>query len=94
MLKANFSCCPLCPHTTPFPEESSIIGVIYGVLLWADMNTATPLGAWGRSVIAVDAAAAAVTRRLHGVDNQRLHSADNQRRHGGAKQRGHSVAKV
>ena len=25
--------------------------VIYGVLLWADMNTATPLGARGRSVI-------------------------------------------
>ena len=50
-LKANSSCCPLRPRTTPFPEEKSILGVIYGVLLWADMNAATPLGAWGRSVI-------------------------------------------
>ena len=37
------------PRTTPFPEETSILGVIYGVLLCADMNAATPLGAWGRS---------------------------------------------
>ena len=37
------------PHTTPFTEEKSILlGNIWG-LLWADMNTATPLGAWGRS---------------------------------------------
>ena len=36
-------------RTTPFPEEKSILGVIYGVLLWADMDTAIPLGAWGRS---------------------------------------------
>ena len=28
---------------------SPVLGVIYGVLLWADMNTATPLGAWWRS---------------------------------------------
>ena len=42
------------PRTTPFPEEKSILGVIYGVLLWADMNAATPLGAWGRSVIPLD----------------------------------------
>ena len=26
--KYNPSCCPLCPHTTPFPEEKSILGVI------------------------------------------------------------------
>ena len=26
---------PCAPHTTPFPEEKSILGVIYGVLLWA-----------------------------------------------------------
>ena len=53
MDKANPSCCPLCPRTTPFPEEESILGVIYGVLLWADMNAATPLGAWGRSVVSL-----------------------------------------
>ena len=35
----------------PFPEENSILGVIYGVLLLADMNAATPLGSRGRSVI-------------------------------------------
>ena len=52
-IKANPSCCPLLPRTTPFPEEKSIPGVINGVLLWADVNAATPLGAWGRSVIAV-----------------------------------------
>ena len=43
--------CPLRPRTTPFPEEKSILEVIYGVALWADMNATTPLGAWGRSVI-------------------------------------------
>ena len=45
--KANPSCCPLRPRTAPFPEKKSILGVIYGVLLWADINAATPLGAWG-----------------------------------------------
>ena len=35
------------PRTTPFPEGKSTLVVIYGVLLWADMNAATPLGAWG-----------------------------------------------
>ena len=29
------------------------VGVIYGVLLWADMNAATQLGAWGRSVMSL-----------------------------------------
>ena len=29
-LKVNSSCCPLRPHTTPFTEEKSIPGVIYG----------------------------------------------------------------
>ena len=53
-VKANPSCCPLRPRTTPFPEEKSILGVIYGVLLWADMNAATPLGARGRSVMSLD----------------------------------------
>ena len=43
------SCCPLRPHTTALPDKT-YIGVIYGVLLWADMNAATPSGAWGRSV--------------------------------------------
>ena len=48
--KENSSCCPLRPHNTPYPEGKSILGVIYGVLLWADMNAATPLGTWGRSI--------------------------------------------
>ena len=52
--KENPTCYPLRPRTTPFPEEKSTLGVIYGVLLWADMNAATPLGAWGRSVISLD----------------------------------------
>ena len=29
----------------------SILGVLYGGLLWADMNTAAPLGAWGRYIM-------------------------------------------
>ena len=33
-----------------------MLGVIYGVLLWADMHTATPLRAWGRSVISFELA--------------------------------------
>ena len=40
--KANPSCCPLHPRTTPFSEEISILGVIQGVLLWAGMNAVTP----------------------------------------------------
>jgi hypothetical protein len=52
LVKVNPSCCSPCPRTTPSPEEKSILGVIYGVLLWADMNAATPLGAclafWSR----------------------------------------------
>ena len=28
-----------------------MLDVIYKVLLWADMNAATPLGGWGRCVI-------------------------------------------
>ena len=24
------------PHTTPFPEGKSVLGIIYGVLLWAE----------------------------------------------------------
>ena len=42
-----------CPPYYPFPRGKSILGVIYGVLLWADMNAATPLRAWGRSVISL-----------------------------------------
>ena len=49
--KVKFSCCPLRPRTTPFPEEKSILGVTHRVLLWTDMNAATPLGARGRFVI-------------------------------------------
>ena len=49
--KANASCCPLRPRTTPFPEENAILGVIYGFLLCAEMNAATPLGPRGRSVM-------------------------------------------
>ena len=49
------SCCPLRPRTTPFPEGKFILGVIHGiVLLQADTNAATPLGASGRSVISLD----------------------------------------
>ena len=40
------------PPYYPFPEDKCILVVIYGVLLWADMNAATPLGAWVCSVIA------------------------------------------
>ena len=42
--QGNPSCCSLRLRTTPFPEGKSILGVIYGVLLSADMNAATPLG--------------------------------------------------
>ena len=41
------------PAAAPLPEEKFIPGVIYSVLLWADMNAATPVGAWGCSIIAV-----------------------------------------
>ena len=34
-------------ESTPFPRGKSTLGVIYGVLLWADMNAATPLGRRG-----------------------------------------------
>ena len=52
--KEESSCCPPRPRATPFPEGKIkiILGVIYGVLMWADMNVATPPGARGRSVIA------------------------------------------
>ena len=43
-------CAPVLPHLL---EENSILGVIYGVVLWADMNAATPLGARGRSVMSL-----------------------------------------
>ena len=43
----TFQLLPPAPRTTPFPEEKTILGVIYGVLLWADMDAATPLGTWG-----------------------------------------------
>ena len=36
---------PMRPHTTPFTSEKSIIGVLYGVLMWVDMNAAN--WAWG-----------------------------------------------
>ena len=52
--KVNPSCYPLRPlrpRATPFPEEISILGVIYGVLMWADMNAATPL--WGVGTLCV-----------------------------------------
>ena len=47
--KANVSCCTLRPRTTPPPEESSILGVTHGVLLWADMNAAAPPGSRSHS---------------------------------------------
>ena len=48
--KANPSCCPHA-RTAPFPAEKSIIEVINGVLLCADMNAATPLGRGGRGAL-------------------------------------------
>ena len=48
LCKVNYSCCPLRPRTTPFAEENPMLWVTCGVLLWAGMNAATPLGAWGR----------------------------------------------
>ena len=56
VVKVNSSRCPLCPHTTPYTEEKSILGVIYRVLRRADMNTATPLGARGRSAMSLGGA--------------------------------------
>ena len=44
-IPAAAPCCPLLPRTTPSPEGNSIPGVLYEVLLGADMNAATPLGA-------------------------------------------------
>ena len=41
------------PPYYPFPRGKPILGVIYGVLLWADMNAATPLGAWGSSAMSL-----------------------------------------
>ena len=49
--QGKFELLPPAPPYYPFPRGKSILGVIYGVLLWADMNAATPLGAWGRSVM-------------------------------------------
>ena len=57
--KVNVSCCILRPRTTPFPEEISIPWVIYGGLLWADMNAATPPGSRGRSVLCAGSGPAA-----------------------------------
>ena len=53
VLQGKFQLLPPAPPYYPFPEEKSILGVIYGVLLWADMNAATPLGAQGRSVMSL-----------------------------------------
>ena len=50
---------PPAPPYHPFPRGKYHTRVIYGVLLWADMNTATPLGARGRSVISLANAAPA-----------------------------------
>ena len=46
--KGKFLLLPPAPPYYPFPEEKFILGVVYGVLLWADMNAAILLGAWGR----------------------------------------------
>ena len=47
---------PPAPPYYPFTRGKFILGVIYGVLLWADMNAATPLGVWGRFVISLEGA--------------------------------------
>ena len=57
--KVNASCYTLRPCTTPFLWEIAIPWVIYIVLLWADMNAATPPGSRGRSALCAGAAAAA-----------------------------------
>ena len=56
---------PPAPPYYPFPEENSILGVIYGVLRWADMNAATPLGARGRSVISLAPKRALIKKKKH-----------------------------
>ena len=52
--QGNFQLLPPAPPYYPFPRGKSILGVLYGVLLWAAMNAETPLGARGRSVIDVE----------------------------------------
>ena len=47
-MSAAAPCDPVLPLP---PEENSILGVIYGGLLWADMNAATPPGSRGRSAL-------------------------------------------
>ena len=47
---------PPAPPYYPFPRGKIHTRVIYGVSLWADMNAATQLGAWGRSVTSLAAA--------------------------------------
>ena len=53
---------PPCLSAT-FPEENFILWVTHGVLLWADMNAATPLGALMRTSCS-SAAAVTVTAAL------------------------------
>ena len=61
--QGEFQLLPPAPPYYPFPtgkihtrgnilsfHTSFYLGVIYGVLLWVDMNAATPLGVWVRSV--------------------------------------------
>ena len=50
--QGKFQLLPPAPLYYPIPRGKSMLGVIYGVLLWAFMN-ATPLGAWGRSVMSL-----------------------------------------
>ena len=50
--QGNSSCCPPRP-ILPLSQRKIHTRVIYIVLLWADMNAATPLGAWGCSVISL-----------------------------------------
>ena len=64
--KGDYSCCPPPPHTTPFPEENAILGVMYGVLLWADMNASTPPGNAGKGLSG--------KAQLIDVDIPKLHS--------------------
>ena len=50
-------------------NAATILGVIYGVVLWADMNATTPLGAWLRSAISAGNTPAVVpsTHGTHGA---------------------------
>ena len=50
-IQGMFLLLPPAPLHYPFSREKSMLRATHDVSLWADMNAATPLGAWGRSVV-------------------------------------------